>query len=182
MKRTQLEHLIRVSGAIVEETEFVVIGSQSILGAIPDPPRSLTMSMEADIYPLVDASRADEVDGAIGEGSAFHDRFGYYAQGVGPETATLPSSWRSRVHEIQNANTNGIRGLCLDPHDLAMSKYAAGREKDAEFNRELIVHGFVEQAMLEQLVDEMPADASLKELIRTRIKRDFSRDVASRKL
>ena len=81
------------------------------------------MSMEADIYPAADASKADEIDGAIGEGSDFHDQFGYYAQGVGPETATLPASWRSRVHVIQNANTNGVRGLCLDPHDLAMSKY-----------------------------------------------------------
>jgi hypothetical protein len=173
MTRTQLEHLIRASGAIVEETEFVVIGSQSILGVIPDPPSSLTMSMEADIYPAGNAGKADEIDGAIGEGSAFHDQFGYYAQGVGPETAILPSSWRSRLHAIQNANTNDVRALCLDPHDLALSKYAAGRDKDAEFNRELIAHGFVKRALLERLVDEMPVNASLKDLIRSRIARDF---------
>lgn len=35
MNRHELEHLIRASGAITEEYEFVVIGSQSILGKIP---------------------------------------------------------------------------------------------------------------------------------------------------
>jgi len=31
-----------------------------------------------------------------------------------------------------------VVGLCLDPHDLAIAKYVAGREKDLEFNRELV--------------------------------------------
>ena len=32
---------------------------------------------------------AELIEGAIGEGSPFHDQFGYYAQGVGPETAII---------------------------------------------------------------------------------------------
>ncbi len=34
---------------------------------------------------------AEKIEGALGEGSQFHETFGYYAQGVGPETAVLPS-------------------------------------------------------------------------------------------
>ncbi len=177
MTRTQLEHLIRASGEIAHEAELIVIGSQSILGAIPDPPRSLTMSMEADLYPSGDAAKAQDIDGAIGEGSAFHDEFGYYAQGVGPETAILPASWRSRVHRIQNENTRGIRALCLDPHDLALAKYAAGRAKDLEFNLEMARHGIVRQDLLEKLVAEMPVDADRRRLIRARIRRDFQKGV-----
>lgn len=37
------------------------------------------------------------IDGSIGELSAFHDTFGYYAQDVGPETATLPAGWVDRI-------------------------------------------------------------------------------------
>ena len=48
---------------------------------------------------------ADRIDGAIGEGSQFHETYGYYAQGVGPETACLPADWMQRVHRIQNRNT-----------------------------------------------------------------------------
>lgn len=175
MTRTQLEHLVRACGEISAEREFIIIGSQSVLGAIPHPPKSMTMSMEADVYPSHNVKKADEIDGAIGEGSAFHDTYGYYAQGVGPETAILPHSWRTRLHPIENANTRGIRALCLDPHDLAMAKYAAGREKDLEFNREMVIHDFVQRETLESLVVEMPIDAAQKDLVRARILRDFTR-------
>jgi len=52
MTREELEHLIRAAAEITGEYEFVVVGSQSILGPIPNPPAELTMSMEADIYPM----------------------------------------------------------------------------------------------------------------------------------
>jgi hypothetical protein len=38
-----LEHLIRAASAITDQYEIVVIGSQSILGAIPAPPDSLPL-------------------------------------------------------------------------------------------------------------------------------------------
>ncbi|WP_133166932.1 hypothetical protein [Solimicrobium silvestre] len=51
MKRQQLEHLLRASGTILGETQFIVIGSQSILGKYPEAPDDLLMSMEADFIP-----------------------------------------------------------------------------------------------------------------------------------
>ena len=55
--------------------------------------------MEADIAFFDDPAdvKADQVDGAIGELSAFHETFGYYAQGVSVSTAVLPEGWRNRV-------------------------------------------------------------------------------------
>ena len=50
MRRHELEHLIRAAAAITNEYEIVVIGSQSILGAVPDAPAELLQSMEADMY------------------------------------------------------------------------------------------------------------------------------------
>lgn len=79
MTREELEHIIRASGNITNQYEFVILGSQSILGAIPYPPAFFTMSAEADIYPLADPELADQIDGAIGEGSDFHDIHGIYA-------------------------------------------------------------------------------------------------------
>ncbi len=37
------------------------------------------------------AAKADLIDGSIGELSPFHETFGYYAHGLGPETAALPA-------------------------------------------------------------------------------------------
>jgi len=48
MNRLQLEHLLRAAGSIAGQDRVIVIGSQSILGAWPDAPASLLLSMEAD--------------------------------------------------------------------------------------------------------------------------------------
>ena len=67
MKRHELEHLIRAAAAITNQYEILVIGSQSILGALPDAPNFLLRSMEADMYPLQRPDLAGLIDGAIGE-------------------------------------------------------------------------------------------------------------------
>ena len=95
MQRSELEHVICASGEIADDDEFIIIGSQAILGQFPDAPAKLLMSMETDIYPKNLPELADKIDGAIGEGSHFHAMHGYYAQGVGPETAILPKGWRT---------------------------------------------------------------------------------------
>ena len=97
MTREELEHLIRAAAEVTGEYEFVVVGSQPILGPIPNPPAELTMSMEADIYPMNAEEKADEIDGALGEGSHFHETYGYYAQGVDSTTACLPNGWKERL-------------------------------------------------------------------------------------
>jgi hypothetical protein len=162
MRRSELEHVIRAAAAITDQYEIMIVGSQSILGAVPEPPAALTESMEADVYPLHRPDLADLIDGAIGEGSPFHDRFGYYAQGVGPETATLPAGWEDRLVRIQNPNTDLKIGFCLDPHDLAASKLAAGREKDWPFVDEMIKAGIVGIAELTRRVEGLPLSETRK--------------------
>ena len=165
MQRSELEHIIRASGDIARDDEIVIIGSKSILGQFPDAPMRLLASMEADVYPNHRPELANEVDGAIGEGSSFHELHGYYAQGVGPETAVLPSGWKDRLVVVKNENTNGIAGLCLEVHDLAISKFVAGRSKDFEFIRELIRHEMVrKEIMLTRL-----SGAELQDAERSRI-------------
>ena len=73
-----------IAREITGQDEFVVIGSQAILGSRSEPPEELLQSMEADLYPLNDPEAADLIDGALGDGSPFHAAFGYYAHGVGP--------------------------------------------------------------------------------------------------
>ena len=172
MKRSELEHLIRASGKIAGDREIVVIGSQAILGQFPDAPSVLLRSMEADLYPRSKPGLADKVDGSIGEGSRFHGQYGYYAQGVGPDTATLPRGWQRRLVRVENANTGGYAGLCLEVHDLAVSKYVAGREKDLAFTRALAQHGMTEKKTLLQRLAVTKLDAALARAVRGRIERD----------
>jgi len=174
MKRSELEHLIRAAGRIAGEREIVVIGSQAVLGQFPDSPTALLRSMEADLYPKNKPELADKVDGAIGEGSKFHEQYGYYAQGVAPDTATLPRGWQRRLVRIENSNTDGYAGLCLEVHDLALSKYVAGREKDLEFTRELARHGMTGEKTLLKRLAATRLTAALARLVRGRIERDYA--------
>lgn len=156
MRRQELEHLIRAAAAITDQYEIVVIGSQAILGAVPNAPAALLQSMEADLYPLHRPELADLIDGAIGELSPFQDRFGYYAQGVGPETAVLPQGWAERLVKIQNQNTDLKIGYCLEPYDLAASKLAAGRDKDWAFVETLLSHRIVRADELLRRLEQLP--------------------------
>ncbi|MCF7675201.1 MAG: hypothetical protein K9N23_09450 [Akkermansiaceae bacterium] len=160
MKRHELEHLIRAAGAITGADEIIVIGSQAILGAWPDSPESLLRSCEADLFTLRDPQDADLIDGSIGEGSPFHETFGYYAQGVWLDTATLPDGWRGRLVEIRNDNTRQVTALCLDPHDLAVSKLVAGREKDLDFLTEMARHDMLDPITVESRIAALPGEAA----------------------
>lgn len=150
MTRADLEHIIRAAGTIADDDDIVVIGSQAILGQYPHAPEELLVSHEADVFPLHHRDRADLIDGSIGEGSPFERSFGYYAHGVGEETAVLPEGWRDRLVLVSNANTRHIRGWCLEIHDLAIAKLAAGREKDLEFLRAIVRHGLANSELLRQ--------------------------------
>ena len=155
MTRVQLEHLIRAAAVVTGDDSFLIIGSQSILGAHPDAPVELLRSMEADLAPRTHPERWDDLDGALGEGSPFHETFGYYAQGVEETTATLPDGWRTRLIPVYGPATRGASGWALEPHDLAASKYAAGREKDREFLRIAIAHRLLDRETTLQRIEGM---------------------------
>jgi hypothetical protein len=173
MTRDQLEHIIRASASISEDDEIVIVGSQAILGQFPNAPALLLRSVEADVFPKNKVDRADLVDGSIGEGSPFHRTFGYYAQGVGPETSTLPSGWEQRLVPIRTPSTRDATGWCLDAHDLMIAKYVAGREKDREFTRCAAHHGLVQRDVLLKRLAATVVEPEIRLLVEEAIDRDF---------
>ncbi len=175
MKRVQLEHIVPAGADIADDDQIIIIGSQSVLGQFPDAPDTLLVSTEADVYPKHHPERWDVIDGSIGEGSPFHETFGYYAQGVEEGTATLPRGWQDRLVPVKNANTRGATGWCLEVHDLVISKYAAGREKDYVFIEAAIRHGMIDVRTLLDRLGETEALASRSAALAARIAADFHR-------
>lgn len=163
MTRQQLEHVLRAAAAIADANSFVVLGSQAVLLLFPDPPAELLVSREVDLYPAMHPERSDLIDGAIGALSSFDETFGYYADGVGPETATMPADWmdRATLHYIGD-----LTAICPDIYDLAVSKCAAGREKDADYVRVLLRAGMVDAATLETRIGMLdPAQSSVPTIV-----------------
>ncbi len=161
MTRPQLEHVIRAAAASANVRDIVVIGSQSIPGTFPYPPEPLQQSMDADVYPKDRPELSVVIDGAIGELSIFHSTFGYYAHGVGEETAILPSGWEERLVRVENENTFGAIGWCLEAHDLAVSKLLAGRDKDFEFVRVMVASAMVKASTLKERLSLTSAESVL---------------------
>lgn len=163
MRRDEFEHLIAAAAEVSGEREIVVIGSQAILGSCAEPPETMLFSMEADIYPLNDPDKAEEIDGSLGDGSPFHSTYGYYAHGVGPETAVAPVGWEDRLVRVEIpprvGQEAGPIALCLEAHDLVLAKCVAGRDRDWEFAGASIATGLVEVDELLHRVADLPEPA-----------------------
>jgi hypothetical protein len=147
VKRGDIEHVVRAAADIVND-EIVVIGSQAIVVQFDDLPESLLLSMEADVFPLRAPERAIEIDGALGDGSDFHEQFGYYGHGVGPETPRAPAGWLGRSKRVVFPPYGGWKneavGHFIEAHDLVLSKLVAGRPKDFDYAEVALRNDFVD--------------------------------------
>ena len=130
------------------------------------------ISAEVDI---IAKNKPDQTEllNVIGVDSPFHEMYGYYADPVDKTTAMLPKGWMGRLVNLKVEGTDGVAGLCLDPHDLLISKYFALREKDIAFNREVVGSGLVDRDRLLELVSMVPVPEERKGQMRANIEADF---------
>jgi hypothetical protein len=136
MKLEQFDHVCRAAAAVAGVKKVYAFGANAIIPWLaqskhPIPLPGLTPSREIDI------SAGDEkldtlIDGAIGELSAFDDTFSVYAHGVSLGAFKAPVNWRQRAGS-RIEPVSGTEIVVPHPHDLIVSKLAAGRPKDFEF-------------------------------------------------
>jgi hypothetical protein len=150
MNKSQFDHAIRAAAAVLGTDKLIVIGSQAIHASVDRVFAEAQRSIEVDISALgdPDGTKADLIDGSIGELSVFQETFGYYAQGVTLDTAILPAGWRRRLVSYSSPRTKGVVALCLEPHDLWMSKAIAGRAKDRDYCDAMLKHKLVDPVTL----------------------------------
>jgi hypothetical protein len=122
--------------------DYVIIGSLSVLGMseVCAIPADMTMSIDADSYTLADPARIFDLQGSLGEGSAFHRAHGYYLDPVSPGLPTLPDDWQQRLVK----QTRGeVTAHFLEPNDAAVSKLARGEPRDVRWIRAGLKVGLV---------------------------------------
>ncbi len=94
----------------------------------------------------------------FGEGSAFHEENGVYLQCVDETTCVLPDGWNGRLvtlAELPSRAGGSTPVLCLDPHDLAVAKLAAGRPKDIEFVHALLASGHLDLGAIAERAQQL---------------------------
>ncbi|HTE37406.1 MAG TPA: DUF6036 family nucleotidyltransferase [Reyranella sp.] len=173
MKKHQLDHILRAAGDITGQRQFVIVGSQALHGKYPNLADDIVMSAEVDLFAPRQPD-ATELLNEIGVDSPFHVTHGFYADPVDEGTAVLPKGWKGRLVNLPAGDTGGVRGLCLEPHDLAISKYVASRDKDRIFTQELAGRGLVDREKLLALVEQTPISGEVKARVRAAIARDFA--------
>jgi hypothetical protein len=172
MKKRHVEHVLRAAGKITGEKRFIIVGSQALHGKFPDVPDEIVMSVEVDLIAGKNADRTRWLN-VIGQDSPFHETYGYYADPVDESTATLPKGWKGRLVNLHASDTGEIIGECLEPHDLAISKYVARREKDLQFTRELARRGYTRRERLLELLQVTAVAEEVKARIEADITADF---------
>jgi len=83
---------------------------------------------EVDLIAKKNVARTDWLN-AIGQTRASTKQFGYYADPVDENTATLPRGWRGRLVNLPPGDTDGVTGLCLDPPRLGDRQVRSGTRK-----------------------------------------------------
>ena len=175
MTREELAHVLRAASQIAKDNEIVVLGSQSILGSFAEDmlPEEATLSVEADIAFVndPDETKSDLVDGVIGEESSFHEQYGSTDRACRSQTAVLPAGWEERVVPFRRPDADPSQAVCIDPHDLVISKLVAGREKDLTFAAALVRCELVYEEVLHERADLVDRPRAVQERVHGFIRR-----------
>ncbi|MDB5881557.1 MAG: hypothetical protein JWP43_1435 [Ramlibacter sp.] len=142
MNLEALFHLLQAARALCGHSEYVVVGSVSVLGMaqVAAIPADMTMSIDADCYTAGDPPRVFDLQAPLGEGSAYHRRHGIYLDPVSPKLPTLPDGWEQRLIRLER---EGVTAAFLDPNDAAVSKLARGEPRDLRWVRAGLKAGIV---------------------------------------
>lgn len=165
MRRSQLEHLLREVARVTGKNRVAIIGSQCVHAVTDAVPEEVLMSLEVDI--LVDEAdpSAKALDIELGPDSSYRAEHAVFVDTV-PETFPfLPDGWHGRAAVL---DVGALRGECLEVHDLALSKLAAGRLKDHEMVATLIANRLVDLDVLRQRIEATP-DLHMRAILLARL-------------
>lgn len=165
MKELTLDDL-KAAGAVmrraVPDLEGVfVFGSGAVSARYSTIDPRLRASVDVDFAPIgrnvfyFDSKFVDQYGGPESE---FFEANGFYIDYVIPDLLRCtPPGWRERVTIIELAP--GLRGHCLDPHDVAYNKLWAGRPKDIAWVHGLLGTGIITLERLRELHARNPISA-----------------------
>lgn len=149
MELSNLQELFDQAKALTHHTEFVVVGSLSILGIVQgkEVPARMLMSIDVDCFTRQDPGRIFELAKTLGEGSPFEASHGYYLDPISPQVPTLPEQWEYRL--VRVPLDNSIVVYFLEPNDAAVSKYARGEPRDREWIQAGLAAGLLSAPVIE---------------------------------
>jgi hypothetical protein len=135
----------------------------------------MTLTPEVDIYAFEAANveeLSDLIDGSIGQDSQFHSTFGYYADGVSPETSKMPIDWLGRAIRYESSQCPGATAIVPEENDIALAKMVAWRPKDIEWLKAGLSAGVLSLEKMRDRLRFMPAADTNRGVPAHRVLRD----------
>lgn len=178
MKFHQVQEALDSLRVITNETQMIVVGTQSLHGTHPDTPDRIMHSREVDVILLTKAALANWIGDVVGNETPFEAERGYFIDHVRPRPGlpVFAGGWENRLSD--GGAINGCKISYLSPVDLAIAKLGAGREKDFPF-----VRGMIEQKIvsLDEIRSLIPlVDEPYREKVTSSLERIELRDRASK--
>lgn len=141
--RDDLLHAARSVAEHFSAERVIIVGSQAILLTWPDAPVVMKITPEIDIYPENNRDwearnpgfeASEEISVLFGEMSQFHERFGFYLDGVDENTARMPPDWLNHA-ETMEIDVYGRTAVVVCPsiEDVIVAKLHRLAEKDVTF-------------------------------------------------
>lgn len=177
-----LDQAIRSMATYFEDDAFIVVGSQAALVGWSSTPDAMRDTPEIDIYAAhikqweerrsdelgYDPDRVgelahDHVFGLFGEDTPFHHRYGFFIDGVNPNTASLPEGWEKRAvfREVKNGDATVVAiAPCVE--DLAVSKLRRLADKDVSWIEACIASRGLDLAKVAEGIRSAPAFGDLE--------------------
>ena len=129
VRSKELYILIRHVSAVAQTAQPIIVGSQSLHAVTSQLPEIVRQSTECDFLFYGDLSAARErVNQTLGVFSDFQQAHGYWADALGLATVVLPPDWEQRLQPLLD-EAGEIVARCVEIHDVAISKFVAGRDK-----------------------------------------------------
>ena len=137
------DDLLRAARSVAEHfsaDRVIIVGSQAILLTWPDVPVAMKITPEIDIYPENNRDwearnpgfeASEEISILFGAMSQFHDRFGFYLDGVDENTARMPPDWMDHAATMEiDVYGRTVIVVCPSIEDVIAAKLYRLVEKD----------------------------------------------------
>lgn len=143
MRKELLFDLIRHVSELTGVETPIMVGSQTLYAVTESVPSIVRDSVECD-FMLAEAGieAIQAVNHHLGILSSFSKEKGYFADGLGLATVVLAPGWKDRLIPLED-NGGKTVAQCLEPHDAAISKLMAGRDKDHVFLNEILANQLI---------------------------------------
>ena len=139
MTRAELEDFILMANFDIGDP--LIWGTVAVLGQFPNPPPEIARFIEEELFPdgnpplplptlerLALDAEIREMSGALDPEAEKRE-----SDAAKESLVNLPAGWDERLIAVKSERTCGVTGWCVEVHDLAVSKLAAGGEKELRF-------------------------------------------------